>query len=96
MNLKEEVKELATDNPMMWGTKLDYTEEIPTQYAGKSFFQIDLDDLEEFFKLSNIEKFKMAYYIERISGKRSGRTGLILGIVLGIIIGIILGHFLTF
>jgi len=69
-----------------WGTIFDDMDSIPTEYIGKSFYEAWHDDIEKFLNKPDLEKWKMAYWIERQSEKRAGKTGFIMGLVLGLIV----------
>ncbi len=66
-----------------WGTSLDYQDKIPTQFVGKSFDQAWHDDIDQFKKLGDDEKWEMAYWIERQALKGGFKNGLFIGILLG-------------
>lgn len=82
---KNDIKELISDknNLRNWGTVLDDEERTPSAYVGKSFYQADHDDIKKFMSLPDIEKWKMAYWIERQSEKSTGRKSLVMGFIIG-------------
>lgn len=87
---KEEIEELINGRPSLnWGTKLDQEDGIPTKYIGKSFYEMDHSDIKEFFEMSNIEKFKIAYWIEQYQIKKSARVSFFFGTILGVIVGVV-------
>ena len=86
----EDIKTLVSNEILDWGTKLDFVKNVPTEYAGKTFYEMNHDDIKSFFDMNNVEKFKMAYWIERYQSKHAGRIGFVLGIVVGTVVGIVL------
>ncbi len=86
---------ISNKNNKKWGTKFDFMDDIPTLYIGKSFYQIDHSDLSQFSKMSNIQKFEMAYWIERYQYKKASRLGFIIGTAFSILVILILLNVLS-
>ncbi len=91
---EKDVKDIETliskRNHKNWGIEFDSTGKIPFEYKGKTFEEIDHGDIVKFFNMSNVEKFKMAYWIERSQSKRSGIFGFFLGVITIIFLEMIL------
>ena len=89
------IKQLISDKDKLrgWGTSLDDEKSVPSAYIGKSFYQANHEDIGKFMSLPDIEKWKMAYWIERQSEKNTVRKGVIIGFILG---GIVLYIVLSF
>ena len=54
------------------------------------YLKIAKEDLDQAVYCNNIDKFKMAYWVENYQSKKSGKFGFCFGLVTGAIIGIIL------
>jgi hypothetical protein len=75
-----------------WGLTLDFLDNkeikknIPYKYRRFDFYEMDHDRIEKFFNMSNEEKFLVAYWSQRLHGKKAFGYGFIVGIVLVIFI----------
>lgn len=84
-NTKESVEPLLSNKFRGWGTVLDVEDKMPSYYSGKSFYEAWHDDIEEFFSMPDIEKWKMAYWVERQTEKRATRLGFVIGFIFGVV-----------
>jgi hypothetical protein len=66
-----------------WGTNLDYQDKVPTRYVGKSFEQAWHDEIDDFKKLNDDQKWEMAYWIEYQALRGGFKNGLFGGLFLG-------------
>lgn len=69
-----------------WGTTLDKIDKTPPQYVAKSFLHMDHDDVINFGKLSNKEKFEQAFWAETQTSKKVARQSFVMGIVVAVFV----------
>ena len=64
-----------------WGLALDYeeTKNMPPEYIGADFYEMDHSEVVRFFMMSNEEKFLYAYWAQRWHAQRGVRHGFIFG-----------------
>jgi len=68
------------------GNNSRLSKKIPSRYVGKSFFEASHEEIDNFKKLSNKEKWEMGYWIEEQAYRKAGKIGLISGIVIAVFI----------
>jgi hypothetical protein len=72
-----------------WGLTLDDKKikgNIPLKFYSFDFYEADHDRIEEFFNMSNEEKFLLAYWTQRRLGKQGFGWGFIVGVVIMVFI----------